>query len=314
VPVSGVGGPPGPVSGGFTPVSGGPGASGEFTPAHGGPTVSGAATSGPMAAGGGFAPGGLAPGGVPGFVPGYAPGFGPARRPARRGGLVVVAAIVAALVLLGGAGVTGLVLLNNNNKNTPSGNNTTTGTGGQTGGGPGQNNGGVGAAKYPMTVLPENLCSKVDLGKLATSYEKEYQKPSFTRTVNSFVSNATCALTRQHGGYDTLSVQVFALVYADTSQARTAYTQAHDTAKGADPNLAGLTGVGEEAHASQTITTSSNQVASYTIEARDGNLRLTLYGTGTRIDTSGWSDQERRQFITDLGEVVKASIGKLGSG
>jgi hypothetical protein len=281
-----------------------------------------------MAPGGGFAPGaaGFAPGGGPGFAPaggpGFAPaggpGFAPARRPPRRGGLVVVAAIVAAVVLLGGAGVTGLVLLNNNKSpggNGPSGNNNGgAGTGGQTGGGSGQNNngGGTGSAKYPMTVLPEDLCTKVDLGKLATSYEKETQKPSSTRAVNSFVSNATCSIARQHG-YDTLSVQLFVLVYADTEQAKTAYTQAHNTAKGADPDLVVLPGVGEEAHASQTITTSANQVATYTIEARDGNLRMTLYGTGTRINTAGWSDQERRQFITDLGEVAKSSIGKLGS-
>jgi hypothetical protein len=313
VPVSGASGP---VSGGFGPVSGGPWAFGEFTPAHGGPAAPGATTSGPMAPGGGP---GFAPGGGPGFAPGGGPGFAPARRPARRGGLVVVAAIVAAVVLLGGAGVTGLVLLNNN-KNTPSGSgpggNNTTGTGGQTGGGTGQddNGGGTGAAKYPMTALPENLCAKVDLGKLATSYETESQKPTFTRAVNPFISNATCGISRGHGQYDILTMNLMALVYADTGQARTAYTQAHDTAKGADPDLAALTGVGEEAHASQTITTSSNQVASYTVEARDGNLRLTLYGTGTRIDTSGWSDQERRQFITDLGDVVKATIAKLGSG
>jgi hypothetical protein len=277
-------------------VSGGPWPSGEFTPA------AGLAASGTMPSGVGFAPGGPAPGG----------GLAPARRPAGRGGLAVVAAVAVAVLLLAGAGVTGLVLLNQKNASDGKGNNP--GTGQTDAATNGQNNGGPASAKYAMSVLPENLCSKVALGKLATSYEKEVVAPSSSRIVNSFASNASCTMTRQRGTYDSLSVVLTVLVYADTGQAVTAQKQAHDTAKGADPDTIELPGIGNEAFAARTITQSTTQVLTLTVEARDGNMRLTLYGTATRIQGPGWGDQDRRQFATDLAEVVKSTVAKLGSG
>jgi len=47
---------------------------------------------------------------------------------------------------------------------------------------------------------------------------------------------------------------------------------------------------------------------------RDGNLRLTLLGTVTRANGPEWSDQDRRQFINDLGAAAKATLAKFGSG
>jgi len=308
VPVSGIGGPAGPVSGGFSPVSG-TWASGEFTPAPG------LAASGTMPSGVGFAPGGLAPGGGPVHGGGLVPG---GRPPARRsGGLAVVAAVVAALVLLAGAGGTGIWLLNRDDPGRKTGNNNPTTGSGQTGGATtGQGNGGNGAGKYQMAALPENLCSKVDLGKLGISFEKESNAPTNTRSVNAFVSNASCNLLRGHGSYDSLSVVLIAFVYADTGQAVSNQKQTLDSAKGADPDTIVLTGVGEEAFAARTLTQSSpqSQTLSYTIEARDGNMRMTLYGTSIRVQGQAFSDQERRQFANDLGDVAKSTIGKLGSG
>jgi hypothetical protein len=306
-PVSGVSGPAGPVSGGFGAVSGQWG-SGEFTPAPG------LAASGTMPSGVGFAPGGLAPGG-----PGLAPGGGraPARRPGGRGGLAIVAAVAVAVLLLAGAAGTGVWLLNRDDPGKKTGNNSPTTGSGQTGGGAttGENAGGPTAAKYQMSVLPENLCSKVDIGKFASSYEKELSAPYSVRNVNSFVSTAICSISRQRGN-DTLSLTLTMYVYADTNQAVTAQRQALDTAKVTDPNTIVLTGIGEEAHVAQTGNQSSSTVESvtYTVEARDGNLRMSLLGISTRIQGRSWTDQDRRQFANDLGDVVKTTIAKLGSG
>jgi hypothetical protein len=307
--VSGVSGPAGPVTGG--PWA----ASGEFTPAPGGLPA-----SGPMPPGGGIPPGGIPPGGFPpgggfpsggAFAPGGpAPGGGraPARGSARRGGLAVVAAIVAAVVLLGGAATAGIVLLNRNDGDKGGG-----GTGQQTSN-TGQQNGGTAGAKYAMTVLPENLCTKVDLGKLGTTYNKDTTAPFSSRNVTQFTSYSVCTVSRTRDTYDALSVVVSAFVFADTGLAVSTQKQALDTARSADPKTIVLTEIGEEAFAAQTLTQSTPGVMYYTVEARDGNLRLTLTGTATKINGPAPTDQEKRQFATDLAGIGKSVIAKLGSG
>jgi hypothetical protein len=305
-PVSGPAGPAAPVSGvsgPSGPVTGGPwAASGEFTPAPGG-----LPTSGPMAPGA-FAPGGPAPGGA--FAPGGpAPGGrrAPGRGSARRGGLALVAAIAAAVVLLGGTATAGIVLLNGNDGGKGGGTGQPTAGASQ-----GQPNGTSGPGKYQMTVLPENLCTKVDLGRLGTTYTKETTAPFSSRNVSSFVSNAACTVSRTRETYDALSVVVSAFVFADPNQAVSTQKQALDTAKGADPDTIVLTGLGEEAFAARTMTQSTAGVMTYTVEARDGNLRLTLYGTATKINGPAPTDQDRRQFATDLADVARSVVAKLG--
>jgi hypothetical protein len=307
--VSGVSGPAGPVTGG--PWA----ASGEFTPAPGGLAPSGPVPpGGAPAPGGGFAPGGPAPGGA--FAPGGpAPrgGRAPARGSGRRGGLAVVAAIVAAVVLLGGAATAGIVLLNKDNGDKGGGTGQQTSGTGQNGG-TGQQNGGTARAKYAMTALPENLCTKVDLGKLGTTYTKETTAPFSSRNVSQFTSYSVCTVSRARETGDALSVVVSAFVFADTSLAVSTQKQAFDTAKSADPKTIVLTEIGEEAFAAQTLTQSTPGVMYYNVEARDGNLRLTLTGTATKINGPAPTDQDKRQFATDLAGIAKSLIAKLGSG
>ena len=296
-PVSGVSGPAGPVTGG--PWA----ASGEFTAPSG---VAVPPAGGGLASGGGLGPGGFAPSG----------GRPPARR--SRGGIAVLAALAVAVVLLAGAGVTGLVLLKGNDDGNRGGGGTgqpTSGTA-QTGGqATGQPNGKSAAAKYQMAVLPENVCTKLDLGKIGSAYEKDATAPSYTRTMNTYASVATCSLARQHGTFDLLSASLTAFVYADNNQAAASQKQVLDSAKLNDPNLTTLTGIGDEAFVGRTFTQSgANTTLMYTVEVRDGNLRLTLLGTVTRANGPEWSDQDRRQFINDLGAAAKATLAKFGSG
>ena len=310
-PVSGPAGPSAPVSGPAGPMAPVSGVSGPAGPVTGGPWAASGEFTAPSGvavppAGGGLAPGGFAPSG----------GRPPARR--SRGGIAVLAALAVAVVLLAGAGVTGLVLLKGNDDGNRGGGGTgqpTSGTA-QTGGqATGQPNGKSAAAKYQMAVLPENVCTKLDLGKIGSAYEKDATAPSYTRTMNTYASVATCSLARQHGTFDLLSASLTAFVYADNNQAAASQKQVLDSAKLNDPNLTTLTGIGDEAFVGRTFTQSgANTTLMYTVEVRDGNLRLTLLGTVTRANGPEWSDQDRRQFINDLGAAAKATLAKFGSG
>ena len=44
---------------------------------------------------------------------------------------------------------------------------------------------------------------------------------------------------------------------------------------------------------------------------RAANMRWSAYLTASKISSVGWTDQERAQFVTDLGAAVKASHAKF---
>jgi hypothetical protein len=269
--------------------------------------------------GGGFAPpGGQAPGG---FGPGPAPGgFGPHRPPARSGGRstgLILGIVAAALVLLIAVPVTvGYVLLKDDEPGGSGGNRPSpnAGSGPAQTGGPG---GGSGAAKYKQTALPENLCATVDLGRLATTYDDETATPVHQRTLGTTVSSGFCTIQRQRTSPNiVMSISITAFIYADPTQAVTAQKQVLDSAKLNDPNVVTLSGIGDEAFANRVTQASSasDLLASYAVEARDGNLKWTVYGTAAKVSGSGWTDRERSELVNDLAAMVKNSIAKMGTG
>jgi hypothetical protein len=313
-PVSGTGGPSAP----DLPVSG-PGGPAVLGSGDGGPTVPISGTSGPAgpvtggptpaaddrssasaASGRASAANGLAPRG----------GLAPARSGRRR---VVTAAVVAVLLL---AGVTATVLLNrkdNDGKGGANGQLTTS-----TNQSPG---------KYAAAVLPEKLCTKVSIGRLAGIYTHQAANtPTDTRSVDASVSNATCSIYRANSeryDSDRLDLLVIVIIFVDTAAAVSAQKMAFNVAQGVDPNSMVLTGIGEEAFAARTpartparnpYKDAAEDAFTYIAEARDGNLRLSVAGTIVKANQQLPSDEQIRQFGRDVAEVARLVLANLGSG
>jgi hypothetical protein len=172
----------------------------------------------------------------------------------------------------------------------------------------------VSPGKYKVTMLPENLCDKVDMGRFATSYDKDATAPSHQRNLSTVVGTATCSLSRQHGTVDSIASLVYtAFVYTDTNLAKQAQQQVRDNAKLNDPALVAVTGVGDEAFVNKMPQNSSTdgKTAQYAMEVRDGNLRWTVYAIVSRITGAAWTKQELTQIVADLEASVKASNTKL---
>jgi hypothetical protein len=285
VPVSGVSGPAGPVSGG--PWA----ASGEVTSDPRGP-----AASDEVPAENGLAPGGLAP-----------------SRSGRSRALV--AAVVVAVFLLAGASVAGIMLFNGDDDGKR-------GVTGQPTASASQSGAGVSTVassrtpapgKYAAAALPEKLCAKVSLRRLSGIYTSYANTPEDTRSGDASARNATCTMFLSNPANDTLDLSLTAVLYTDTAEAAAAQQMVFNSAKGTDPNLITLTGTGEEAFAARTRSTSVTEGSyTYVAEARDGNLRLSVIGTVVKANRQAPGDAQIRQFGRDVGEVATSLLAKLG--
>jgi hypothetical protein len=61
------------------------------------------------------------------------------------------------------------------------------------------------------------------------------------------------------------------------------------------------------------ITTALGRQVTYAVEARDGNLRLTVLGTLLKANRQIPGDAQLQRFSRDLAEVAKSVIGTFGS-
>jgi len=315
-PVSGGAGPAAPVSGNLAPVSGG------FAPVTGSSMPISAVPVAPVSpvAGGPRPPTFNAPprpmpapmsGPVPGQMPGQFPGQLPGQLPPpakKRSALPVILVGVLALLLLGGGGVVALTYFNRPDKpgaagsDGPSNHPSTNATGS-----------GAKAVKYHNDVLPENLCTVVDLGHLATAFEKEASAPNHQFTVTAGTGVDSCTISRQHAAAVSFLSMIFtAVVYTDTNIATSQQKSAADDAAANHYTTIPLTGVGDEAFLVPYSVTSSNKDtdASYQAQVRDGNLRWTVTLSEIRSNEK-WSDAERQQMLDDLAATVKATHKKL---
>jgi Hsp70 protein len=295
LPVSG-----GPVSGG--PVSGGPVSGGPDMPVSGGfgSVPDGFGPVGQVSGGFGL-PSAPVSSGYP--QPAAPPVVSPAATP-RRSRLAVVAGVLAALALVVAATTAALVWSGRVKPGPASG-----GTAGA-GAGPTASTPG----RYAVSLLPENLCDKVEVGRLGSTFESEAAPSQHSRNLTTVVGTATCTVLRQHGtAIASASITFTAFIYADTNLAVAAQKQNLDNAKLNDPKLGVVTGLGDEAFVNRMPSGTSAKDAHYALEARDGNLRWTVYLIATRVTGSAWTDQERSQLVSDLEAAAKATQAKLAS-
>jgi hypothetical protein len=117
---------------------------------------------------------------------------------------------------------------------------------------------------------------------------------------------------KSNQAHDTLDVTVTAVIDADTTKAVSKQKTAFDAARSGDPAMTVLTGIGEEAFATRKTAEYPGQVT-YAVEARDGNLRLTVLGTLLKANRQIPGDAQLQRFSRDLAEVAKSVIGTFGS-
>jgi hypothetical protein len=235
----------------------------------------------------------------------------PGRPPERRSSsLPLVLSIVAVVLVVVVAGVVGVVLALNNGDD-PVGANSADPTAGSGQTTPARAGG---SAKYDATKLPANLCENVELGRLATQFDSQASEPTANRTLNNTVSIITCTVSRLKGTAQTMSLLFTVTVYRDPKLAGDQQKQGLDNAKLNDPNTKTLDGIGDEAYVTRTTGNENPSTVAMTLEMRAANLRWSVYLTAYKISGAGWNDQERAQFVTDLGAAVKASHTKYTGG
>jgi len=301
MPVSGGAGPAAPVSGSIAPVSGG------FAPVTN-PSMPISAL--PVAPVSPVVGGPRPPTFTPPPRPMPAPFGGPAPTPLpppvkKRSALPIILAAVIALIVLGGGGIFAVSYFGKpDNPNV-------------VGSTPPSNNDASGAAakplKYHNDLLPENLCTVVDLGHLATSFEKEASAPNHQFSVTAGTGVASCTVNRQHGvAASFLTVLYNAIMFTDTNIAISNYKSARDDTVANRFTPTPLSGLGDEAYLAPYPLSSVNQdtTGSYAVQVRDGNLRWTVTMTESRPNEK-WSDADRQQMMDDLAATVKATHKKL---
>jgi hypothetical protein len=221
----------------------------------------------------------------------------------KRSSLPIILAGVIALLVLGGGGVFALTYFNKGKSPLAD---PSAGASKAASNGP--------SKKYTNAILPENICPTVEIGHLATTYEKEAGAPTHSRVISGGTGQAFCTITRQHGIAATMSLIFDAIVYTDINIAISQQKQAHDDAADNHYTITPLSGVGDEAIITpgnvNAATKDTN--ASYWAQVRDGNLRwfvqlnVGLIGSGATL-----TDADRQQMIDDLGATVKATHKKL---
>jgi hypothetical protein len=295
MPVSGGAGPAAPVSGSIAPVSGG------FAAVTNSSMPVSAMPVAPVSP----VMGGPRP---PTFVgpprPMPAPLPPPASPATKRSMLPIILAGVIALLVLGGGGVFALSYFGKPDKpnaagSTPPSNNPT-GTGAK-------------PLKYHNELLPENLCTVVDLGHLSTSFEKEASAPNHQFNVTAGTGVDSCTISRQHAAaVSFLTILYNVIIFTDTNIAIGQQKSAADDAAANHYTTIPLTGLGDEAFIAPYTVSSSSQdtTASYIAQVRDGNLRWTVTLSEVRSNEK-WSNAERQQMIDDLATTMKATHKKL---
>jgi molecular chaperone DnaK len=311
MPVSGGAGPAGPVSGSIAPVSGGFGpaapVSGSLAPVSGG--FAAVSNSSMPVSAMPVAPVSPVMGGPrpPTFVGPPHPAPAPLPPPApvkKRSTLPIILAGVITLIVLGGGGAFALTYFNRSDQpnaagSTPPSNNPT-GTGAK-------------PLKYHNELLPDNLCTVVDLGHLSTSFEKEATAPNHQFNVTAGTGVDSCTISRQHAAaVSFLTILYNVILFTDTNIAISQQKSAADDAAANHYTTIPLTGLGDEAFIAPYTVSSSSQdtTASYIAQVRDGNLRWTVNLSEVRSNEK-WSDAERQQMIDDLAATVKATHKKL---
>jgi actin-like ATPase involved in cell morphogenesis len=288
-PVSGGGGPAGPVSGGLIPVSGGFMAVGGTTTTPAPIPVAPVSTvySRPVA-------------------PSHSPADNGQRTGSRRTNAALILAGVVAVLLVLGFGTTGVIWYTGWSGGTA--NPTTSATAS-----PGTD---TNKAKYNVEAMfPKdfNMCQKADLGRLATSFDKQLSAPLPQTLLANNISTASCTFARQRGGAD-LNLTITASIYGDPNIATSQQQTARLNAKQADPAFKTITDVGDEAvlYRNQASDPSApGKQAYYTESIRDGNLILTGTVIANKTNGADWSPTERNQITDDLQAAAKSTLRKL---
>ena len=170
--------------------------------------------------------------------------------------------------------------------------------------------------KYIAGKLPQNICEKIDIGTLGTTFEKASSAPVGSRYLNTIVGTFSCLIGREHdasGTYvSTGSLNVTVSVYTDGNMAATTYRTIFDSAKLNGP-VTEISGVGDHAFIFQQPVPSggSNGVATFELDARDANLTWNISLTVSQMSTTGWSDRDRAKFKDQLVAALKASIANV---
>jgi hypothetical protein len=294
-PVSGGGGPAGPVSGGLIPVSGGFMAIGDTT-----------GTSAPTSAATLYGRPPVDGRGVPTVRPTDSPADSGRRSAARRANAALIVAGMVTVLLVLGFGTAGAIWYAGRSDVTS---NPTASTSAS----PGKNDS---RAKYNAEAMfPKdfNMCQKVDLDRFAASFDKQLSSPLPQTLLANDISTASCTFARQRGGAS-LNLTITASVYADTNIATSQQRTARVNAKQADPAFRTLTDVGDEAilYRNQAPDPSApGKQAYYTESIRDGNLVLTGMVLADKSNGGEWTPTERDQITEDLQVVAKSTLKKL---
>ncbi len=245
---------------------------------------------------------------------------GPARRGSRTRTAVLASGIAVAAVL--GLGTAGYLLVNRTRSGVPAATSSTHGApGAGAGTGPARSHqatASTSAVKYTATRLPKNLCPTVDLAGLARTFPTQSTAPVNQSNLSTAASTFSCILSRQRGTGNALvtaSVVLTAIVFADTTFAVTTIRSYHDNAALNDPNLATLSGIGDEAFVYHQPVDSSSAAtnANDWLYARDGNL---VWQVQLNANSSGraWTDAERTQLRDDLVAAMRATQANLPAG
>jgi len=246
----------------------------------------------------------------------------------RSGGVIaaVVAGAVAAVLLVVGGSVAIYTIANKKSSPTGQGSNRPSVPAGSAGAqGNGATNGTTNGptttatAKYDLKKIPENVCSTIDFSAFASLFETASGQPSSSRNLSTFLGYGGCTTSRGHSNGDTpISVATISFtvyVFPDPSTAVSGQDRALSDAKLNTNAIVNLTDVGETGfiYPYKSNTAQPGSDASYMLEARDGNLRVTAGAFISRIDDKSWSDAERRDIQQRLAAIAKASLAKTAA-
>jgi hypothetical protein len=173
--------------------------------------------------------------------------------------------------------------------------------------------------KYDLKKIPENMCTAIDFSAFASLFEAETGQPSSSRNLSTYLGYGGCTTSRGHNsGQTPISVATISFtvyVFPNPAAAVSAQDQARSDAKLNTSDLVDVTDVGETGflYPYKNNTAQPGSDASYMLEVRDGNMRVTASAFISRIDDKSWSDTERRDIQQRLRSIAKASLNKTAA-